>query len=249
MLLDNTNIYNLYTEMAFGVAKTPQAQHSITQQGLVDLTKQLKANRPGTNFFSVTQVTRENTNKIPDVNPFILSGLKIGKTYLAKVSQINGMYGHSYTAEVNRQREREGAAADFVAKPSKYSAVEGTDAFVELNGQLYLRYKPIAVARSFRPALLKNNGGNDFEVVDKEQYAQYINRVNPGAYQGLQQGVEIRVVSLASIVAINIAGRDYAISDADEMRVAAWQASGAPMPIEIPADVQQQVLQQQEQQQ
>lgn len=249
LLLDNTNIYNLYTEMAFGVAKTPQAQHSITKQGLVDLTKQLKISHPGTNFFSVTQITKENTNKIPDVIPFILSGLKNGKTYLAKVAQVNGMYGYSYAQAVNKQREREGLTPDFVAKESKYKPVEGTDAFVELNGQLYLRCRPITNARSFRPTLLKNNGNDDFEVVDKANYAQFINKVDPGAYQGVAKGVPVRVVSLDSIVAINIAGKDYAISDADPTRTAAWKASGAPMPIEIPEDVQQQALQQLEQEQ
>jgi hypothetical protein len=236
---DSTNIYNLYIEMAFGIAQTPQSQHSITQQGLVDLTKQLKTSHPGNNFFSVTQVTRENTNKIPNITPFVLTGLKVSKTYLVKVSQLNGMYGHSYSVEVNKQREREGAEANFVAKDSKYKSIPDTDAFVELDGQLYLRYKPIAVADSFKPVLLKNNGNDDFEVVDKADYEQYINRINPGVYQGLQTGVQIRNISLASIVAININDKDYVISDADETRISAWKASGAPMPIQIPTEMQQ----------
>jgi len=236
LILDNTNIYNIYTEMAFGIAKDAQGQHRITQQELVDLTKQLQVQRgSGTNFFSVTQVTRENTNKVPGFNPFVLTGLKHGKSYIAKVSQVNGMYGHDYEKEVNKQRELEGKVADFVVKPTNYEPVEGTNAFIMLNGQMYLRYSPRSVARSFKPVLLKNTGGDtDFEVVDKQQVAQYIKRVEPGAYQGLEKGKEIRKISLASIAAININGKDYVITDIDPMRKAIWQTSGAPMPEENP---------------
>lgn len=245
LLLDATNIYNLYTEMAFGIAKDAQGQHRITQQELVDLTRQLQTRRgSGTNFFSVTQITKENTNKVPGFNPFVLTGLKNGKSYIAKVSQVNGMYGHNYEEDVNRQREREGGVADFVAKQTKYEPVEGTNAFVMLDGQLYLRYKPRSVAKSFKPVLLKNTGGDtSFEVLDKQQVQQYIKRVDPGQYQGVQQGREIRKISLASIAAININGKDYVITDLDPMRKAIWQTSGAPMPEENPEPNEQEMAQ------
>lgn len=239
LLLDNTNIYNLYTEMAFGIAKDAQGQHHITQQELIDLFRQLEAQRgSGTNFFSVTQITRENTNKIPGYNAFTLIGLKNGKSYLAKVSQVNGIYGHDYAAAVNRQREREGAEANFVAQRSKYDAVEGTSAIVQKDGLKYIRYKPLSTAKSFSPVLVKNVGNNDFEIVNKQEVSQYINRPNAGASQGLEKGEEIRFVSLAGVAAINIAGKDYVVTDLDPMRKAIWQTSGAPMPQPIPEDAQ-----------
>jgi hypothetical protein len=231
--------------MAFGIAKDAQGQHRITQQELVDITKQLQTKRgAGTNFFSLTQITKESTNKIPGFNPFVLTGLKNGKSYIGKVSQVNGMYGHNYEEEVNRQREREGGVADFVAKQTKYEPVEGTNAFVMLDGLMYLRYKPRSVARSFKPVLLKNTGNDtSFEILDKQQAQQYIKRVDPGTYQGLEKGAEIRKVSLASIAAININGKDYVITDLDPMRKAMWQTSGAPMPEENPEPNQQEMAQ------
>jgi len=239
LILDATNIYNLYTEMAFGIAKDAQGQHRITQQELVDIIKQLEVQRgSGTNFFSLTQVTRENTNKIPEFNVFTLSGIKYGKSYVAKVSQVNGIYGHDYAAAVNRQREREGAATDFVAQRSKYDAVEGARALAQKDGQMYLRYKPLSIAKTFNPVMVKNTGNNNFEIVNKQEIEQYIIKPNAGAYQGLQSAEQIRFVSLASVAAININGKDFVVTDLDPMRKAIWQTSGAPMPQTIPEDAQ-----------
>lgn len=237
LLLDNTNIFNLYNEMAFGIAKGGQAQNTLSQKDLIDLIKQTEQQRGGgTNFFGVTQITRENTNKVPGFEPFILSGLKKGKTYIAKVSQVNGVYGHNYGEAVARRREEQGVEGEFKVKASPYQPVEGSRALVQKDGQIYLRYKPLSVARSFRPVLLKKTGENQFEVVNRAAVDQYIIKVDAAKYQGLPegQGEQIRFLSLAGIAAINIAGRDYAISDVDAMRKAIWQASGAPMPEEVP---------------
>jgi hypothetical protein len=230
---DNNTIYNLYTEMAFGIATNPQNQHTITRAELIDLIKQLDAARGGgTNFFSVTQVTPARSNKIPNYEPFVMSGLKQGKTYIAKVAQVNGIYNQDYQGKVNQLRAAEGKPQDFVARASSYNAVEGTRALGEKGGQLYLRLKPISNARSFAPQILRKNG-DAFEPVDKAEVEQYLIKNNPGAYQGLEQSAEqFRMLSIDSIAAININGRDYVISDLDQMRKDIWKASGAPMPIE-----------------
>jgi hypothetical protein len=235
IIQDNTKIFNLYTEMAFGIASNTQNQHTITRAALVDLIKQLNAARgDGTNFFSVTQVTRAGSNKIPNYEPFVMSGLKQGKTYLAKVAQVNGIYNHNYQDKVNELRAAEGKPQDFVARASIYNAVEGTRALVEKNGQLYLRLKPISNARAFAPQILRKVQ-NTFEPVSKADVSDYLIKSNPGAYQGLEQSAEqFRILSLDSIAAININGRDYVISDLDQMRKDIWRASGAPMPIEQP---------------
>lgn len=235
MISDNNTIYNLYTEMAFGIATSPQNQHTINRAELANIIKQLDAARGGgTNFFSVTQVTPARSNKIPNYEPFVMSGLKQGKTYLAKVAQVNGVYNQNYQDKVNELRAAEGKPQDFVARASIYNAVEGTRALVEKNGQLYLRLKPISNARAFAPQILRKDQ-NTFELVNKADVNDYLIKSDPGAYQGLEQSAEqFRVLSLDSIAAININGRDYVISDLDQMRKDIWKASGAPMPIEQP---------------
>lgn len=235
LVQDNSNIFNLYTEMAFGIASNAQNQHSMTRNQLVEMLKQLEERRgQSTNFFSVTQITPARSKKIPDYEPFVLSGLKNGKTYLAKVAQFNGVYNHDYADAVNRLRAAEGKPQDFVARASTYNAVEGSGALREKDGQLYLRLKPLAVAKKFAPKILRKNG-DAFEVVPKDQVEQYLIQANAGAYQGLEQSAEeFRMLSLNSIAAININHRDYIISDLDDERKKIWQASGAPMPEQAP---------------
>jgi hypothetical protein len=85
-----------------------QGGSRITKAELVSIIKDVEQNHKGTNFFGVTQITRENT-KVSPVPVFVLPGLKTnkGRTYFAKVSQVNGQIGYDYAAAVNRQREKE----------------------------------------------------------------------------------------------------------------------------------------------
>ena len=232
-MTESDEIYNLYTEMAFGIAKQAGDQHSLTREQLAQLLKDIEARRGGgANFFSVTQVTRVQHNKIPNIEVFTLPGLKYGKTQLAKVTQLNGAYNHDYAGEVNRLRAVEGKPQDFVAKASTYNAVEGSGALREKDGQLYLRIRPISTAKSFSPKYVQRVNGV-FEVVNKETVSSYIPTTNAGAYQGLDQSAaEFRMISIDSIAAINIDGHEYVITDIDPIRKQIWTVSGAPMPIE-----------------
>ena len=235
-LTDNTSIFTLYTEMAYGISPTHAGQGSITRQQLIDLLKQAEAQHRGTNFFSVSQVTKETTNKAP-VPKFSLGGLKYGATWFAKVSQVNGQIGFDYTAAVNRQREKEGNATDFVATASTYNAVEGSRCLQEKEGQLYLYYRPMSVAKAFAPVYVKaaDDTASSFEVIPKDQVTPYKAAMRPGVYQGLEQGVEVRKISVDSIAAINIAGKDYVITDLDDTRKKIYAVSGAPKPVAPPA--------------
>lgn len=218
--------------MAFGIASNIGNQRTITRSQLVDIIKQLEERRGGgTNFFSVTQVTPGRSNKIPNLTPFVMTGLKHGKTYVAKVAQVNGAYNHDYAADVNRLRAAESKPQDFVAKASGYNEVPGAGALREKDGQLYLRLKPLSNARSFSPKYVRKVDENQFELVNKEEIENYLIKVDPSKYQGLEQNAaQFRMLSLDSIAAININGADYAISDLDADRKAIWKASGAPMP-------------------
>lgn len=232
-LTESSQIFNLYTEMAYGIADNPVNQNVITLEQLVEIIKSLEADQKGTNFFGISQVTKKTTKKAPEY-PFVLPGLKNGKTYFATVAQVNGQIGFNYGNAVNKQRDAEGKAADFVAKASIYSPVEGSTAFEQLDGQLYLRYKPISTAKSFAPKYLKatNPQATQFEMVDKAEVDQYVTPNNTAMYQGVNTAVEIRKISVSSIAAIKIGGREYMISNLDPMRKVIYAASGAPRPVE-----------------
>lgn len=225
-------IYNTVLENKFGTGG-----RQITKAQLVDIIKNTEAAHKGTNFFGVTQITRENTRVAP-TPAFTLPGLKTnkGKTYYAKVSQVNGQFGYDYTSAVNRQREREGKAADFQSKPSGYEPVEGSTALQSKGDQLYARYRPMQVAAGFKPVYVKATQDNPttsehFTPVDKTEVQEFKPpRGDTGSYQGVDTGVEVRTLSLDSIAAITIGGESYTISDLDPVRAAIFQAANRPQP-------------------
>ena len=81
-------------EMAYGIAGEGSAQQRITKDELIEKIKQAEREQPGTSFISLTQVTKESTNKAP-LPSFVLSGLKNGKAYFAKVTQLTVQTGAS----------------------------------------------------------------------------------------------------------------------------------------------------------
>jgi len=218
--------------MPFGIADRAEDQNFITQSDLVDLILNIEQNHRGTNFFGVSQVTKENTRKAP-FPVFTLSGLKHGKTYFAKVSQVNGEIGFNYPNAVNKQREAEGKPADFIAKRSIYDKIEGSNALLQKDGQIYLRYMPIGVSRRFSPTTVvaTNSQATQFEKVSSDVVAPYKYANKTGHYQGLTKGVEIRIIVISSIAAIKIGGKEYVISDLDSMRKAIYTAADAPKPL------------------
>jgi len=226
--------YKKIVEGQFGVGG-----ESITKVQLIDKIKEAEASHKGTNFFSVTQVTKETTNKAP-VPSFVLPGLKNGKTYFAKVSQVNVQVGYDYSNSVNKQREREGKVTDFVAKPSIYTSMTDSNVLVTKDEQVYIRYRPIQVSASSKPVLIKAivespTTPNDFAVVSKQEVDQYKgSSIKAGSYQGVADGVEVRTISLDSVVSANIAGKSYVISDLDPLRKSIYQASTGPAPAQLP---------------
>lgn len=228
--------YDTILEMAYGVTGNSETQRSITQSELADLIKNIEQERPGTNFISVTQITKEQSNKAPYPS-FILPGLKNGKTYFAKATQVNGFIGANYSTLMNRQREKQGLTPDFVAQKSAYDGVEGSQALKEKDGQLYIQYFPKQVAKKFSPVLVKAKTenpqqSNDFETTTRDDINQFKGPARPPQ----PVSVDIRTISLASIAAIRINKEEYVISDLDPVRKAIWEVSGAPMPLKIPEE-------------
>jgi len=224
-----TERYTRILEGQYGIGGTP-----VTKSQLVQLIKDAEAAHKGTNFFSITQVTKEQTNKAP-LPSFVLPGLKNGKTYFAKITQVNVQVGYDYEAAANRELEKQGKEANFVAQPSLYAPVDGSKVLGTRNGQLYIRYRPMKTATEFKPVYVKAQKDNptspsDFAVTQKTEVQQY-----KGPSTSSQSLVEVRSVSLDSIAAATIGGKSYVVSDLDPVRSAIYQAGSGPAHTVTPA--------------
>ena len=218
-----TERYTKILEGQYGIGGTP-----VTKAQLVQLIKDAEASRKGTNFFSVTQVTKEQTNKAP-LPSFVLPGLKNGKTYFAKITQVNVQVGYDYEAAANRELTKQGKDANFVAQPSLYTPIGDSKILGTRNDQVYIRYRPIKTASEFKPVYVKAVKDNpttaaDFTVAQKTEAQQY-KSASTGAQPAL---VEVRSVSLDSIAAATIGGKAYVVSDLDPIRSAIYQAGSGP---------------------
>jgi hypothetical protein len=213
---------------------------AVTKAELVNIIKDAEAQHKGTNFFSVTQVTKETTNKA-DSPSFTLPGLKSGKTYFAKVTRVNIQVGYDYASSVNKQREREGKEGDFVSKPSPYTPMPDSNVLVTKGDQIYARYRPIQTSATVKPVYVKAknetpSSAQDFEIVSKQDVEKFKGAsVKAGQYQGLDVGVEVRTISLDSVVSANIAGKSYTVSDLDPLRKAIFDVVNGPAPAALPA--------------
>lgn len=225
--------YKKITEGQFGTGG-----QVVTKSQLVDIIKAAEAAHKGTNFFSVTQVTKETTNKA-DIPSFTLPGLKNGKTYFAKVTRVNVLVGYDYQSRVNKQREREGKEPGFVAQASGYTPVPDSNVLIAKGDQLYIRYSPMQTSATIKPVYVKAETENpttstDFSVTSKQEVEKYKSaRVKSGHYQGVEDSVEVRTISLDSVVSANIAGNSYTISDLDPVRKAIFQAASSEEPVAI----------------
>jgi len=233
---DSVSLQEQYKKIVEGQFGT--GGRTVTKAQLVDVIKAAEASHKGTNFFSVTQVTKETTNKA-DSPVFTLPGLKNGKTYFAKVTRVNVLVGYDYQSRVNKQREREGKEGGFVAQASSYTPVPDSNVLVAKGEQLYVRYSPMQTSATIKPVYVKAENDNpttatDFTVTSKQEVEKYKSaRVKSGQYQGVDDSVEVRTISLDSIVSANIAGSAYTVSDLDPVRKAIFQAASREEPVAV----------------
>lgn len=212
----NENI-NQLLEMAYGLGPNSQ---SITQGQLVSLL--LAMDKKGATPFSITQITKQITRKAPYPR-FKLSGLKDGNTYFAKVAQVNGMTETDYESNVNTQRLKEELPADF--KSEKGWGEHLTKSVIELEGRLYLMYRPLASRPSFTPVYVtaKDDSGTSFEIASTMEVDKYKSPTPEFTKQGVADKIEIRKISIDGIAAIKISGEEYVISDIDSTRKAIFE--------------------------
>jgi len=209
----NENV-NQLLEMAYGLGPNSQ---SISQAQLVSLL--LDLDKKGATPFSITQITKQATRKAP-YPKFKLSGLKDGNTYFGKVSQVNGMTETDYESNVNTQRLKEELPSDF--KSDKGWGEHLTKSVIELEGRLYLMYRPLTSRPAFTPVYVvaTDEQGNSFEVVSSMEVDKYKSPTPEFTKQGVENKIEIRKISIDGIAAIKVAGEEYTINDLDSTRQA-----------------------------
>lgn len=187
---------------------------AITQDEAVELFNALD-NR-GMVPVSVTYCGKYASRKA-DSEKFTLPGYsgKGGEAYFAKFSQINGNLGLNYEDKVNRQREKEGVTPDFVAEASAYDYE--SKAIRSKGDQKYLYYFPRFDGDE--NYYVKKEGGK-FETVEFDDVSKFVTPRAESASnkQGIEKTVDLKTISLGSIVAFTLDKQAYVISDIDSVR-------------------------------
>lgn len=131
--------------------------------------------------------------------------LKAGNPFtgLRKITKIGGVLNFNYAAAVNRQREREGVVADFVAEPRKWGQrVEGTP-IVTHNGKFYVEAK---VERSDIVAYVMP----DLSPVDPDEVAKWLPARHSGR-QAVEKTIILRDFAVENLRSMKIKGSEYVI--------------------------------------
>jgi hypothetical protein len=131
--------------------------------------------------------------------------LKTGNTLgdVRKVSRVNVCLGFQYEAAVNRQREREGATADFEAASRQWGERVAGTVLVSHKGKTYLETK---VQKSLDHKYLGANG----TILPDELIAPFLPKKSPGR-QDLEKEVMVRDYAIDTIRHIAVAGKEFVI--------------------------------------
>ena len=131
--------------------------------------------------------------------------LKAGNPFpgLRKVSRVNGVLNFNYEKAVNRQRDREGMVADFVAEPRKWGVrVEGAP-IVTHNGKFYVEAK---IERSEVMGYIMP----DLSMVDEHEVLKWLPNRH-GGRQGVEKAVVLRDFAVENIRSMRTKGNEYVI--------------------------------------
>ncbi len=132
--------------------------------------------------------------------------LKAGNPFpgLRKVTKIGGVLNFNYEKAVNRQRDREGMVADFVAEPRKWGQrVEGTP-IITHNGKFYVEAK---VERSEIMGYIMP----DLSSVDPEEVAKWLPNRHSGR-QAVEKPIVLRDFSIENIRSMKLRKVEYVIN-------------------------------------
>ena len=131
--------------------------------------------------------------------------LKAGNPFpgLRKITKIGGVLNFNYQNAVNRQREREGIVADFVAEPRKWGQrVEGTP-IVTHNGKFYVEAK---IERSEIMGYIMP----DLSMVDEHEVLNWLPNRHSGR-QAVEKTIILRDFAVENLRSMRIKGNEYVI--------------------------------------
>jgi len=113
------------------------------------------------------------------------------------------MLNFDYAAAVNRQREREGMVADFVAEPRKWGERVAGTPLVTHKGKWYVE---AMVRRSEVVGYIMPDG----TAVDPEEVAKWL-KVRHGGRQAVKKPIILRDFSVENIRSMRMKGMEYII--------------------------------------
>ena len=131
--------------------------------------------------------------------------LKAGNPFpgLRKITKIGGVLNFNYQKAVNRQREREGIVADFVAEPRKWGQrVEGTP-IVTHNGKFYVEAK---IERSEIMGYIMP----DLSMVDEHEVLNWLPSRHSGR-QHVEKTIILRDFAVENLRSMRLKGNEYVI--------------------------------------
>lgn len=209
----NENIDQIL-EMAYGLGPNT---NPIGSKELVEYL--LSLDDKGMVPFSITQITKQSSRKAP-FPKFTMPGLKHGDTFFAKVAQVNGILNFDYEGNVNTQRLKEELPPDFKKEKSWSNPV--SKCIHELDGQMYLYYRPNFSRPSFSPVYVvaTDSSASSFDIVPSTEVDKYKTATPESSRQGVAETIQVRKISVNSIAAIKIEGQEYIVTDLDPIRKA-----------------------------
>ena len=121
-----------------------------------------------------------------------------------KFYSVNTVSNANYTNSVNRQREREGLEADFMALPRTWGERIGKSPVIQHKGQFYFSVHINTVTTD---VTYQDVDGND---VAKEDFAEFLPKPS-ASRQGVENEVITRDYKIESILQIRMKGYTYIV--------------------------------------
>ena len=165
---------------------------ALTQDELVQVLR-----KPGNVIVGIDSLTDSKARKTG--NPF-------GTIF--KRTRCVAMVGAEYGKAVNRQGEREGFKAEFVADSLPWGEWLIANKVITHKGELYLRTQTTAGMRRKRPAIVRYIG-EDGNPIAREKALEYVPASKGSAKQekcGVYGEVMVRTIKMANILRLRING-------------------------------------------
>lgn len=181
---------------------------TITQDELENL---LATRAPGARVLGFTALTKIATVKktrdgFARANPY---------AGVFKLSSVRPMVGTSYESAVNRQREREGSADDFVASNPRYERYRGQLVVYPSTGNVCLPVQFNATAtkqQTGKPVyLVQDREGLPLRIVSKETVSPWLPLEPEPIKQDLANPIFWRTYSLRNIASLSLDGQKYRV--------------------------------------